>query len=78
MRRSAAPAPTGVGVVVYPLRFVSEHSETLVELDIDYRHLAEEVPGVHRPTFACRAVGTHPLFIARISRGRCAACSTRS
>ena len=32
-----------VGVVVYPLAFVSEHSETLVELDIDYRHLAKEV-----------------------------------
>ena len=41
-----------VSVVLYPLSFVSEHSETLVELDIDYRHLAAEV-GI--PTyFACR------------------------
>jgi hypothetical protein len=28
-----------VAVVLYPLIFVSEHSETLVELDIEYRHL---------------------------------------
>ena len=36
-----------VPVVLYPLSFVSEHSETLVELDIEYRHLAEKV-GVPR------------------------------
>ena len=50
-----------VGIVLYPLSFVSEHSETLVELDIDYRRLAREagVPAYVRvPT-----VGTHPLFI---------------
>jgi protoporphyrin/coproporphyrin ferrochelatase len=55
-----------VGVVVYPLAFVSEHSETLVELDIDYRLLAKEVgiPSYIRvPT-----VGTHPLFIAGLAR----------
>jgi ferrochelatase len=48
-------------VVLYPLSFVSEHSETLVELDIDYRRLAEQagVPKYVRvPT-----VGTHPHFI---------------
>jgi ferrochelatase len=37
----------GVPVVVVPIAFVSEHSETLVELDIEYRHLAEEA-GVPR------------------------------
>ncbi len=31
-----------VPVVVVPVAFVSEHSETLVELDIDYRRLAED------------------------------------
>jgi ferrochelatase len=31
-----------VPVVVVPIAFVSEHSETLVELDIEYRHLADE------------------------------------
>ncbi|CAK0740236.1 Ferrochelatase [uncultured Gammaproteobacteria bacterium] len=30
-----------VPVVLVPTAFVSEHSETLVELDIEYRHLAE-------------------------------------
>ena len=29
-------------IIVVPLAFVSEHSETLVELDIEYRKLAEE------------------------------------
>ncbi len=28
-------------LIVVPLAFVSEHSETLVELDIEYRKLAE-------------------------------------
>lgn len=49
------------GIVLYPLSFVSEHSETLVELDIDYRRLANEAGAstyVRVPT-----VGTHPLFM---------------
>ena len=32
----------GKGLIVVPIAFVSEHSETLVELDIEYRELAEE------------------------------------
>jgi ferrochelatase len=32
----------GVPLIVVPLAFVSEHSETLVELDIEYRELAEK------------------------------------
>jgi protoporphyrin/coproporphyrin ferrochelatase len=55
----------GAAVVLYPLSFVSEHSETLVELDIDYRGLAERsgVPSYTRvPT-----VGTHPSFIAGLA-----------
>jgi ferrochelatase len=55
----------GVGVVLFPIAFVSEHSETLVELDIDYRHLAERsgVPCYVRvPT-----VGTTPAFIAGLA-----------
>lgn len=31
----------GVSLIVVPIAFVSEHSETLVELDIEYRHVAE-------------------------------------
>jgi len=33
----------GKGVLIAPIAFVSEHVETLVELDHDYRRLAEEV-----------------------------------
>ena len=35
-------AKKGKIIVVVPVAFVSEHSETLVELDIEYRKLAEE------------------------------------
>jgi protoporphyrin/coproporphyrin ferrochelatase len=31
----------GVPLLVVPIAFVSEHSETLVELDIEYRELAQ-------------------------------------
>lgn len=36
-------AQDGFGVIVVPISFVSEHSETLVELDIDYASLAKEL-----------------------------------
>jgi protoporphyrin/coproporphyrin ferrochelatase len=51
-----------VPLVVAPIAFVSEHSETLVELDLDYRRIAENcgVPAYFRvPT-----VGVEPAFIA--------------
>ena len=37
-------------LLVVPIAFVSEHSETLVELDVEYRHLADRlgVPGYFR------------------------------
>jgi ferrochelatase len=35
-------AGSGKAVIVVPIAFVSEHSETLVELDIEYRRLAEK------------------------------------
>jgi len=44
-------------LVVVPIAFVSEHSETLVELDIEYGELAQEagVPGYYRaPTVSVR------------------------
>lgn len=51
-----------VSLVVLPVAFVSDHSETLVELDIEYRELAEEkgVPGYRRVP----ALNSHPAFIA--------------
>ena len=56
----------GVPVVVFPVAFVSEHSETLVELDIDYRAKAREfgVPDYVR----VRTPGTHKDFIAGLAR----------
>ena len=59
-------ARDGKGVVVYPHAFVSEHVETLVELDMEYRHRAEElkIPYYARvPT-----VGTHPAFVAGLAQ----------
>ena len=55
----------GLGVVVAPIAFVSEHSETLVELDIEYAKLAKDsgVPHYLRaPT-----VGTRPAFISALA-----------
>lgn len=39
-----------VAVLICPIDFVSEHSETLVELDVEYRHIAEQrgIPGYFR------------------------------
>ncbi|MFP3943091.1 MAG: ferrochelatase [Alphaproteobacteria bacterium] len=55
----------GKGVVLTPIAFVSEHSETLVELDIEYRHLAEAsgVPWYVRVP----ALGESPEFIAGLA-----------
>jgi ferrochelatase len=39
IRRAGAESK---GVIVAPIAFVSEHSETLVELDIEYAHLARQ------------------------------------
>ena len=51
----------GVGVVLAPVAFVSEHSETLVELDIDYRHLAQRAGITHYGRVA--TVGIRAEFI---------------
>lgn len=40
-------AEEGRGIVVVPIAFVSEHSETLVELDIEYRDLADKHGAPH-------------------------------
>ena len=58
-------AREGKVLVVAPISFVSEHAETLVELDMEYRALAERngAPGFHRVP----AVGTHGDFIAGLA-----------
>ncbi len=53
-------------LVIAPIAFVSEHSETLVEIGIEYRHRAEQA-GV--PFFAVvPTVSTTPTFIAGLAR----------
>jgi ferrochelatase len=54
-----------LGLVVVPIAFVSEHSETLVELDIEYRELAihQGVPFYIRVP----ALGTDANFIAALT-----------
>jgi len=61
----ARAAQDRVPVIVAPISFVSEHSETLVELDRDYRRIAERlgVPGYIRAS----TVGTEPKFIAALA-----------
>jgi len=55
----------GVAVLVCPIAFVSEHSETLVELDVEYRDLARRagVPGY----FRVPAQNADPGFIAALA-----------
>jgi ferrochelatase len=65
----------GIGLVVVPIAFVSEHSETLVELDIEYRKLADEA-GV-TTYIRVPAVGTHSAFIEGL-REIVAGMATRS
>lgn len=63
IRRAGAE---GKGLVVVPIAFVSEHSETLVELDQEYRKLAHGagVPRYERtPT-----PSADPVFIAGLAR----------
>lgn len=49
------------GLVILPIAFVSEHSETLVELDMEYYHLAKQA-GV-TAYVRVPALGSHPVFI---------------
>ena len=67
-RAGAAKVP----LVVAPISFVSEHSETLVELDLDYRRIAENcgVPAYVRvPT-----VGVATAFITALAASSAARC----
>ncbi|MER2519858.1 MAG: ferrochelatase [Bdellovibrionales bacterium] len=52
-------------IVIVPISFVSEHSETLVEIDIEYRKLAKKCDV---PCFIYAGTpGTHPAFIAGLA-----------
>jgi ferrochelatase len=59
-------AKNGRSVLVIPISFVSEHSETLVELDIEYAHVAAElkIPAYGRVS----TVQCHPVFLDGLVR----------
>ncbi len=61
----ARAAQDKVAVMVVPIAFVSDHSETLVELDIEYREIAEKagVPAY----FRAPAPNSDPRFIAALA-----------
>ncbi|MGH1378461.1 MAG: ferrochelatase [Alphaproteobacteria bacterium] len=52
-------------VVIYPHAFTQEHVETLVELDIEYKEIAED-KGI-RGYYRAKTVGTAPKFIESLS-----------
>ena len=54
-----------VAILIVPIAFVSDHSETLVELDIEYRELAHKVgvPGY----FRAPVQNSDPGFIAALA-----------
>lgn len=54
-------AAAGRPIVLAPVAFVSEHSETLVELDIDYKKLCDELGMPHY--YRVPTVSVHPTFI---------------
>jgi ferrochelatase len=62
IRRAGAE---GKGVIVVPISFVSEHSETLVELDMEYANLARQA-GV-RDYLRVPTVSTRPEFISGLA-----------
>ena len=63
----------GVGVVIAPVAFVSEHIETLVELDIEYAELARSL-GV-TPYLRAPAVGVAAPFIETLANAAVEALS---
>ncbi|VAV94534.1 Ferrochelatase, protoheme ferro-lyase [hydrothermal vent metagenome] len=53
-------------VIIVPIAFVSEHSETLVELDMEYRELATD-SGV-KDYIRVAAIGCHDSFISALGK----------
>ena len=65
-------AQDGVAVLVVPIAFVSEHSETLVELDVEYRDFAVEkgIPGYFRAPAQNADAGFIASLAALVRRSR--------
>ena len=55
-----------IGLLIDPIAFVSEHIETLVELDHEYGELAAEVGC--SPFLRAPALGTEPAFIGALAQ----------
>ena len=64
--KEVLPNMGGRDVIVVPISFVSEHIETLHELDIEYRELAHEL-GV-RTYRRVQTPGIHPAYIRCLTR----------
>ncbi len=62
IRRAGAE---GKGVLVAPIAFVSEHVETLVELDVEYAELAHEVGAA--PYLRARTPGVRAVFVESLA-----------
>ncbi|MGH1456308.1 MAG: ferrochelatase [Alphaproteobacteria bacterium] len=56
----------GYALIIYPHAFTQEHVETLVELDVEYRELAEK--HIKRGYYRAQTVGTHPVFIDGLAK----------
>ena len=52
-------------IILVPIAFVSEHSETLVELDIEYKELADK--NGCKEYIRIPALGINPNFISALS-----------
>lgn len=59
-------ATDGKGVLICPIAFVSEHIETLVELDVEYAELARDL-GI-RTFLRARTPELDPAFIAELAK----------
>jgi len=66
--RRARLARKRAGVIVAPIAFVSEHSETLVELDIDYGTFSPKASGVPHYVARPQPSARHQVFIAGACR----------
>jgi len=52
------------GVIIYPIAFTIDNSETNFELDVEYREIAEEMG--FKNYKVCECLNSHPLFIKAI------------
>ena len=53
------------GVIIYPIAFTIDNSETIFELDIEYREIAEQMG--FKEYRVCTCLNDHPLFIKALA-----------